>query len=334
MAKAKDYFSINNTFQIEHPLIIKDDIACCNLYHCLANYNSRIVNLEARMGIAPRAVSTYDVIDSYRNYKPDSPIELEDHNTLISYSGDFGIKEFSLSRKKFSGYQLTANQNSYFLSLDIDSICKEFEFWFTTNLEKRHKENMYPIPIGFHVPDYEAIEEQFENQIFETLRKNEKDNLCYANFTMTSNYRCTLAEWAFDQTYIDCLFPKRFEKQDEKLGMSVLSDERLDLVEFVKKLSSYRFCLCPTGNGLDTYRLWECILMNVVPIAQDNYANRIFSKIWPMILVSRYEHHNLPEMMQDFEEQHGEDIEYDHSLLLQENLPQLLERIKYECDRS
>ena len=49
MAKAKDYFSINNTFQIEHPLIIKDDIACCNLYHCLANYNSRMVNLDAIM---------------------------------------------------------------------------------------------------------------------------------------------------------------------------------------------------------------------------------------------------------------------------------------------
>lgn len=334
MVRAVDYFSTDNTFGTKDPLAIKFDSVCCNIYYCLSNYNSRIINLEAKMGAAPRVASTYEVIDSYKNYNADNPVEPKDFDTLISHSGDFGIKEFSLSRKKFSGYQLTANQNSYFLSLDVDSISKEFKFWFTTNLEKRHKENMYPIPIGIHVPDYARIEEKFGNEIFERLRKNEKDNLCYANFTMTSNYRCTLAEWAFEQTYIDCFFPKRFEKQDEKLGMSILSNERLNLEDFVNRLSSYRFCLCPTGNGLDTYRLWECILMNVVPIAQDNYANRIFSKIWPMILVDRYEYHNLPQLMEEFEKQYGEDVDYEHDLLLQENFPQLLERIKYECDRS
>ena len=71
--------------------------------------------------------------------------------------------------------------------------------------------------------------------------------------------------------------------------------------------------------------------MNVVPIVQNNYGNRIFSKIWPMILVDRYEVVDLPKLMADFEEQYGKDIQYNHDLLLRKNLPELLNRIECEC---
>ena len=39
-------------------------------------------------------------------------------------------------------------------------------------------------------------------------------------------------------------------------------------------------------------------------------------------------------MMEEFEKIHGDEIQYDHGLLLKQNLPELMERIKYECQRS
>jgi hypothetical protein len=51
-----------------------------------------------------------------------------------------------------------------------------------------------------------------------------------------------------------------------------------------------------------------------------------------MLLVEKYETNNLQKMMLDFENIHGE-IVYDTDLLLLENLPFLLDRISFECER-
>lgn len=36
--------------------------------------------------------------------------------------------------------------------------------------------------------------------------------------------------------------------------------------EHIDRLSTYQFCICPQGNGLDTHRLWECFYLGVIPI--------------------------------------------------------------------
>lgn len=329
MVRASDYFYIHEYFDVGKNISKKEDKIHCNIYKTLSESNRKNIDIESKMGLPLKRLSSYEAMELFKD-----DLNLEKYDTLIMSAGDFGIREFSISRKKFTGHQLTSNQQNFFLSIDVDPISEKFKYWFCTNLLKRFKENMYPIPIGIFPQDYEAIEKHFGNGVFEELRKVPKDNLCYANFSMTSLYRCTVAEWAFTQNYIDCYFPKRFEKQDEQLNMSILSDERIDMIDFVKTLASYSYCICPTGNGLDTHRMWECVLMNVVPIAENNYANRIFSKIWPMILVSRYERDDITKKMIEFERSHGQDINYDHDLLLSKNFDNLLERIKYECDRT
>jgi hypothetical protein len=35
---------------------------------------------------------------------------------------------------------------------------------------------------------------------------------------------------------------------------------------YIINLSTYKFCICPEGNGVDTHRLWECLYLKVVPI--------------------------------------------------------------------
>lgn len=40
----------------------------------------------------------------------------------------------------------------------------------------------------------------------------------------------------------------------------------VSVVENVKRLAKYRWCICPEGNGVDTHRIWEAIYMRCIPI--------------------------------------------------------------------
>ena len=50
-------------------------------------------------------------------------------------------------------------------------------------------------------------------------------------------------------------------------------------LEYLKELSKYKFSLCPPGNGLDTHRVWESLLVGTIPIVEDNELNNNFLKM-------------------------------------------------------
>jgi len=207
------------------------------------------------------------------------------------------------------------------LPLDIDKIVSGCDRIFANNLYENLHDKIYPLPLGI-----------FRKEIanFIHLRQKNKENLCYANFSLTQKYRFNVLEWAATQDYMNCHFTKRFPEWDEQIDSKYFS-EPLPFEEFLSKLSSHRFCIVPNGVGIDTDRLWECIFLNIVPIVQNNYGNRVFSKIWPMILVDRYELADIPKLAEEFETKYGERIQYNHDPLLRKNLPELLDRIEYEC---
>ena len=243
---------------------------------------------------------------------------------IVTISGDWGIY------RDGSGYiGQNASKNFRMTIPELDSILDRFDNWFYPHLEEDVHEKIYPIPISIDTSDWQ----KHVSKNIEELREIKKDHLCYANFSMTSRYRVALATWISKQDYIDYLFPKRFEKIDSHVKIDILSDTGLSLDKFATVLSSYKFAIVPTGNGIDTHRLWECVLTNTVPVVQNTFCNRVFSKIWPMIIVDRYELSNIKQKMCEFSEEHGDYIEYDHSLLLKSNFDTLLERLKYESNR-
>jgi hypothetical protein len=44
---------------------------------------------------------------------------------------------------------------------------------------------------------------------------------------------------------------------------------RLPRYEYFKKLNDYAFTISPSGNGLDTHRTWESLILNRIPIVND-----------------------------------------------------------------
>jgi hypothetical protein len=300
----------------------------CNLYSCIKNMYShdsqkdRVVFFTKHASKAARAKATNgntNIMDSISRIYGDVS-----GKNIITISGDWGIY------KDGSEYVGQSASKQYRVTIpELDSVLKRFDNWFCPHLEEDIHEKIYPIPINVFTPDWQTL----VSTNIEELREIKKDHLCYANFSMTSHYRVTLATWIAKQDYIDYLFPKRFDKIDADVEADILSDDGLSLDGFATTLSSYKFAIAPIGNGIDTHRLWECILTNTVPIVQDTFCNRVFSKIWPMIIVGRYEFSDIKQKMCEFSKEYGDDIEYDYSLLLKTNFEKLLERLKHESDR-
>lgn len=300
-----------------------NNIVHANLYSVAKRSHShyRELSVEGREG--------YDV--KFFNHLKMDHDDLNSDSTLITKAGDWGIKRSDkldpITGESSYCYRIEdAINGGVFLPVEIDSIKDNVKRWYTTNLYQYLGDNVYPLPLNIRLP------EDADTYI---NTSPVKDRLCYANFTMTCPYRIRVAEWAWenrDRCDIDCHFPERYAGQREELKMPILQQDKLSYSEFIAELAGHKFSLCPMGNGLDSFRTWESVLVNTVPIVQDSWMSRVFSKIWPMIIVSRYEISNIGLLMDIFFEKYGE-INYDRGLLKPENFEHLLDRIQYESNR-
>lgn len=58
----------------------------------------------------------------------------------------------------------------------------------------------------------------------------------------------------------------------------------VDPLENIERMAGYRFCVCPPGNGHDTHRLWEALVLKCVPVVvRDAFIDTLM-----------YEHPTLP----------------------------------------
>ena len=65
---------------------------------------------------------------------------------------------------------------------------------------------------------------------------------------------------------------------------STVIDEPKDFKEYLDELSEHAFCLCPEGNGIDSYRILECIYLGVIPIVLHSPTTRYLSDL-PILIV-------------------------------------------------
>ena len=71
--------------------------------------------------------------------------------------------------------------------------------------------------------------------------------------------------------------------------------------DYLKKLASYQYCICPRGNGIDTHRLWECIYLNVIPICEDSIFIRNWKRRYPQIVVVKnFEDINIEKICKEY----------------------------------
>jgi hypothetical protein len=64
--------------------------------------------------------------------------------------------------------------------------------------------------------------------------------------------------------------------------------------KFLQDIASSHFVICPRGNGLDTHRLWESLLLGSIPIVKTSSLDPLYKDL-PILIVSDWE-----EVTEDF----------------------------------
>lgn len=58
----------------------------------------------------------------------------------------------------------------------------------------------------------------------------------------------------------------------------------------ILRLSQYKFCICPEGNGVDTHRLWEALYVKTVPIViKSEFTNILQKNNVPIVILNSWD---------------------------------------------
>lgn len=156
--------------------------------------------------------------------------------TLLTHNSDWSVSKV-LETVGINKYNIPYNLNWFAQNCDVES------------------ENIFPIPIGLENEHWHS----YKRKAMEDCKKkdHEYEHLCIAMFNINTNPRR----------------PKILEHFKKIKG--VYAEDTINGISFydyVDKLASSSFCICPEGNGIDTHRLWEALYIGCVPIIEKNYA--------------------------------------------------------------
>ncbi len=69
---------------------------------------------------------------------------------------------------------------------------------------------------------------------------------------------------------------------------------------YLKNLTSYKFAICPPGNGIDSHRIWECYYCGVIPIVLKNHFTEKLNKLLPCILLDTWNDFNYSDILSQY----------------------------------
>ncbi len=108
--------------------------------------------------------------------------------------------------------------------------------------------------------------------------KKEKTNLIYLQFSLST-------------------YERRKDILDKLIKKNIQIQPNLEYLKYLNLLSSFKYCICPRGNGIDTHRFWECIYLDVIPICEKSiFTENLKKEYEDIILIDNFEDLNLEEL--------------------------------------
>lgn len=159
--------------------------------------------------------------------------------------------------------------------------------WFTQNLDRSGHPKLHPIPIGLANRKYpHGIIERY-NQSIPEAKSRMRTQWVYGNFALWTNY--PVRSWVWN-----------YFANNNLNGMVHLLPPRDHLV-YLQEVPHYRFVLSPRGNGLDTHRTWEALLLGSYPIVISSTLDPLYEDL-PVLILNRWEELTPALLMCKYEE--------------------------------
>ena len=189
---------------------------------------------------------------------------------VVLYSRDAGIQNQSPQNNRTysskQGHCITYNHHVRHEHETLNRIPNSVNKIFCSNVNFP-SDTIICYPYGIMQDIASVIEQAWNSDIMHGPRK-----FCYANFDTKTNrtHRMPIWETISKNPRVDC-----FDPQDNPLALD----------EYVRELCSYKYVLCPKGNGIDTMRMWESIYCGAIPIVQKSGVSSCFSSSLPIVEV-------------------------------------------------
>ena len=146
---------------------------------------------------------------------------------------------------------------------------------YSQNINIKH-EKVIQLPIGvdFHASFYYNFITQkkifpftSEKKLIETIKlKTSKKFLIYCDFHFAMNSK------------------RKSCKKELIKPLCFFSPKRIDQKYAWEEIKKYQFIACPEGNGVDTHRVWESLLLGTIPIIKENFLSPLYNKL-PVIII-------------------------------------------------
>lgn len=181
--------------------------------------------------------------------------------------------------------------------------------WYGPNIVERHPK-LKPLPLGgkwnWRCTNHHC-EDENKGRILKLLEKLGGDpeanfklahrpNLLFtrmdastsdgATYAPTRRHRRTALEAALQFTQAPQVkVPRPYNKTCAYDGAFAHVDR---LEEYLRDMLTYKFVLSPPGNGLDTHRTWEALLMGAIPVVESSPMDSLFEGL-PVVILSSWQ---------------------------------------------
>ena len=203
---------------------------------------------------------------------------------LFCYSHNIYILQSKIKFFLNSFVLITHNSDQNILNNDsqIKLILNEPKLikWYAQNINFQHpKLHFLPIGIANEQWNHGMDFKNFYNNL--NINNIIKTKNIYFNFKLITN-------------------KQEREKCYNSLKNKIEFLSQINNMDNLKRMSEYKFCICPVGNGFDTHRFWEALYLKCVPIViNDDFINVIKNNTnLPLFIINSWDEldiNNLPD---------------------------------------
>lgn len=219
--------------------------------------------------------------DTFRKYSKHVRDEISlinysdvDKNDIVFIKTDY-LDEFlnnEINHIKNYFILITHNSDYPITRKHIDLLGSKNIKWFAQNLSFDSSEDLRlePLPIGLENRSF-LKHGKIKNFNLIIPDKNTKNNKMFCSFnTLTNKNRIHVLNLV---------------KENNLTDIENFSNHKT----YIKKLSTYKFSICPIGNGLDTHRFWESISVHTLPIVENSEFIQNFKNLGvPMVVLENW----------------------------------------------
>lgn len=153
-------------------------------------------------------------------------------------------------------------------SIECTDIPTNLIKWYGTNVNYTH-EKISPIPIGLENEHWHPNKRSIINNGI--YNKQERKNKIFAQF---NPHTFPLERYSICQD----IYMQKIHADMYKCINGIAFES------YVNNLCTYKYCLCPRGNGIDTHRMWEALYLGCIPIVK-KHITHLFSEDLPILLI-------------------------------------------------